>query len=82
MNILKKALKYFGFTLLGLLLAGLLLPYVFKDKLINYLKNDINNSLNAIIDFDDANLSFIKSFLPTVTPPNTRPCQSINFVAE
>ena len=38
----KKVLKYFGFALIGLVIGGLLLPYVFKDKLMAYLKENIN----------------------------------------
>ncbi len=62
MTVLKKILRYVLYLFIALLLAALILPYVFKDKLITFLKEDINKSLVATVDFSDASLSFIKSF--------------------
>lgn len=62
MKVFKTILKYFGILLIGLLIAATLLPFVFKNKLVTYLKDDINNNINAIVDFHDAHLSFIASF--------------------
>lgn len=62
MKTLKTILKYTGFGLLALIIAAALLPFVFKGKLIAFLKEDINKNLNAVVDFHDANLSFLSSF--------------------
>ena len=62
MTVLKKILRYALYIFIALLLAALILPYVFKDKLITFLKEDINKTLLATVDFHDASLSFIKSF--------------------
>lgn len=62
MKVFKSVLKYVGFGLVGLIIAGALLPYVFKSKLIAFLKEDINKNISAVVDFQDANLSFFSSF--------------------
>lgn len=62
MTVLKKILRYTLYIFVALFLVALLLPYVFKDKLMTFLKEDINKSLLATVDFHDASLSFIKSF--------------------
>ncbi len=59
---LKTLLKFSGFLLIGVLIAGALIPYVFKGKIIEFLKNDVNKSVNAIFDFHDADLSLFSSF--------------------
>lgn len=58
----KTFLKYFGYLLIGLVIAGALLPYVFKGKLMTYLKENINKNVHADVDFTDADLSFFSSF--------------------
>ena len=58
----KTFLKYFGFLLVGLVIAGALLPYVFKGRLLTYLKENINKNVHAEVDFADADLSFFSSF--------------------
>lgn len=58
----KNILKYLGFALIGLVIGGLLLPYVFKDKLMAYLKENINKNVEAHVTFHDANLSLFSSF--------------------
>ena len=62
MTVLKKILRYVLYIFIALFIAALILPYIFKDKLITFLKEDINKSLLATVDFHDASLSFIKSF--------------------
>ncbi len=59
---IKKFLKILVFTVIGLLLALILLPYVYGDEIKDGLKDAINNEINAEVDFDDIGVSFLKSF--------------------
>lgn len=43
----------------GVLFAS---PYLFKDKIIAFVKKSINENLNAKVDFTDVDLSLIKNF--------------------
>jgi hypothetical protein len=61
-TLIKKILIYIFFTFIGLLIAAILLPFVFKSKLITAIKESTNDQINAIVDFKDADLSFIRSF--------------------
>ena len=63
---MKKILRFTGFLLLGILLAMFLVPIIFKDKIIQSVKNALNDQLIAEVDFKDASLSLIRSF------PNAR----------
>ena len=58
----KKALKIIGIVLL--LIVGLLVaaPFILEAKIGELIKNNVNNNVNATLDFSDANLSLIKSF--------------------
>lgn len=38
------------------------LPYVFKGKIMTVAKSQINSKLNANVDFDDIDMSFIRNF--------------------
>lgn len=55
-------LKWLGIVLTGLILAGILVPFVFKDKVIQYIKEASNKNINATVDFKDAHLSVFSSF--------------------
>ena len=59
---MKKVIKYFLYILFALILALILLPFVFKGKVLNALKSEINAHVQAQIDFKDADISIIKSF--------------------
>ncbi len=49
--------------LIGLfLLAAVLVPVLFKDKILAIVKKEMNNNLNASADFKDVNLSLFKHF--------------------
>ncbi|AXG69561.1 putative assembly protein [Kordia sp. SMS9] len=61
MNV-KKILKRTGITLLILIIALIATPYLFKDKIIAMVKDSINESINARVDFADADLSFFRNF--------------------
>lgn len=59
---MKKALKIVGVVLLVLLLAIIILPIAFKGKIVAKVKSEINNNINAKVDFKDFDLSLIKHF--------------------
>ncbi|MEP7263205.1 MAG: AsmA-like C-terminal region-containing protein [Bacteroidota bacterium] len=59
---MKKALKIVGVVLLILLLAIIILPIAFKGKIVAKVKSEINNNINAKVDFTDFDLSLIKHF--------------------
>lgn len=62
MKYIKPIFKFLGIALIGLLIGSALLPFVFKDKIIAYLKEDINANLNATVAFGEIDLSIFKSF--------------------
>lgn len=49
-------------SILGLLLILIALPFIFEDDLKIMLKDEVNKQLNATVEFEDIDLSFIKSF--------------------
>ena len=53
-----------GFTVFFVLLVAFLLlaPMLFKDRIITGVKTAVNDSVNAEVDFADANVSFLRSF--------------------
>jgi len=59
---IKKILKYFGFTFLFLIALLILIPIIFKGKIVDIVKEEANNNLNAKVDFGDFGLSLITSF--------------------
>jgi len=59
---MKTFLKIAGITLLIVLLALIILPFLFKGKIIEFVKNEINQTVNARVDFDRVGLNFFKSF--------------------
>ena len=59
---IKKILKYLGFTLLFLIALIILLPIIFKGKIVEMVKEEANNNLNAQIDFGEFDLGLISTF--------------------
>ena len=59
---IKKIAKILGVIVLLLLAAVILLPIVFKDRIIETVKEEINNNVEAKVDFGDFDLSLISSF--------------------
>ena len=58
----KKILKWIGIPLLLLIVVIIALPFVFKGKLIEIAKQEINKSVNATVDFGDFDLTLFSSF--------------------
>lgn len=59
---MKKAFKWTGIILGVLLLILILVPFLFRDKIIVMIKAEANKSLNAKFDFGDFDLSLIRNF--------------------
>jgi hypothetical protein len=58
----KKILKRTGIVLLILIIALIATPYLFKDKIIAMVKETINESVNARVDFAEADISLWRNF--------------------
>jgi hypothetical protein len=63
---MKKSLKIAAFTLLGILVLLIVLPFLFVGKIENRIKQEINKQLNATVEWDDISLSLIRHF-PDIT---------------
>ncbi len=59
---MKKFFKYFGITLVVLLIALVSVPFLFKDKLIELAKTEINKQVNATINFGEFDLTIFTYF--------------------
>ncbi len=59
---LGKFLKWTGISFLLLIVLIIVLPFIFKDKIIQTVKDEANKSLNAKVDFGDFDISLISSF--------------------
>ena len=59
---IKKILKWSGIAFLLLLMIVISLPFIFKDKLVEVFKTELNNSVNAKVDFGDFDLTLFSSF--------------------
>ncbi len=58
----KKILKITGITLGVILLLAIILPFVFKGKIIEKVKDEANKQLYAKVDFSEFGLSLFRSF--------------------
>ncbi|MCL2072809.1 MAG: AsmA family protein [Marinilabiliaceae bacterium] len=59
---MKKFLKIFFISLAALILLLLVTPFLFKNKIMEFAKKEINNMLTAEVDFSNLRLSFIRNF--------------------
>lgn len=59
---MKKVLKITGITLLVLLVLIISLPFMFKGKIIEIVKEQANANLNAKVDFGEFDLGLISTF--------------------
>jgi len=62
MKIIKKLLIIIPVTVLAIFLLLLVTPILFKGKLLEIAKKELNNMLTAHVDFSDLKLSFIRNF--------------------
>jgi len=59
---MKKTIKWIAIIIGVLFLFLLIAPFLFKDKIIEKIKTEANNNLNAKFNFGDFDLSLIRSF--------------------
>ena len=59
---MKKFIKILALIFLLLILAAVAIPYLFKDKIIQAVKRDINRNLTAQVDFGDTDMSLFRHF--------------------
>ena len=59
---MKKILKITGTSLLVIVILLLVAPFIFQSQIKDMVRNFINNSVNANVEFADVNLSFLSSF--------------------
>ncbi|MGB5941700.1 MAG: AsmA-like C-terminal region-containing protein [Leeuwenhoekiella sp.] len=59
---MKKFLKITGITVLVLLLILMLTPIIFKGKLEDLLKKEINKNVNATVTWEEIDLSLLRNF--------------------
>jgi len=59
---LKKTLKISGISLLVLIILMICLPFIFKNKIIEQVKIEINKNLNAKVNWEKVDLTLFRSF--------------------
>jgi uncharacterized protein involved in outer membrane biogenesis len=59
---MKKLFKWIGIVVLILLIAAILVPILFKGKIIQAIKDGANKNMNAKLEFSDASLSLLRNF--------------------
>jgi uncharacterized protein involved in outer membrane biogenesis len=59
---MKKFLKIFSITILSIFILLLVLPFFFKGKIEKMVNEEINNAVNAKVEYDDFSLSLIRNF--------------------
>ncbi len=57
-----KVWKIAGFILLGIVVLLIAVPFFLEAKIADIIKNKVNQNVNAVLDFEEAKLSLIKSF--------------------
>ena len=59
---LKRIIQIFLVFVFLIVAAAIAIPYFFKDQIVEKVKEDINKSVNAKVDFKDVSLSLFRSF--------------------
>lgn len=59
---MKKLFKILGIALALILALMVIIPYVYKDKIVAIIKEEINKNVNAKVDFTGFSLSLFRSF--------------------
>lgn len=61
-SLIKRILKWTGITFLVLIIGVIAAPFIFKDKLVQIVKDQANKNLNAKVDFGAFDLTLFSSF--------------------
>ncbi len=59
---MKLTLKILGILFVLILALMVIIPYFFRDQIVERVKEEINKNVNAQVDFTDFNLSLFRSF--------------------
>ncbi len=59
---MKTFLKIIGIIVVIIIAAAILLPVIFKGKIVEIAKTEINKNVNAKVEFNDFSLSLFRSF--------------------
>lgn len=59
---MKKTIRLTGIIVLVIFLILIFLPFIFKDKIVSIVKDEINKTIRAKVDFQDADLSLFRHF--------------------
>jgi uncharacterized protein involved in outer membrane biogenesis len=59
---MKKFFKIFSITVLSIFILLLILPFFFKGKIEKMVNEEINNTVNAKVEYTDFSLSLIRNF--------------------
>ncbi len=84
---MKKFLKIIGFIIVLVVVLLIAAPFILEAKIGGLIKTNVNNNVNAELDFSDASLSLIKSFpnadlrLQNVTLVNQAPFEGDTLFA-
>src|SRR6185369_14846835 len=62
MKIVKRTLIVIGALILLLLATAIIIPVFFKDKIMAVVKKQVNENVNATVDFKDVDISILHSF--------------------
>lgn len=61
-SLLKRILKWSGISFVLLIVLIIIAPFIFRDKIVQIVKKEANNNLNAKVDFSDFDLTLFSSF--------------------
>ncbi|MCB0410765.1 MAG: AsmA family protein, partial [Flavobacteriales bacterium] len=61
-SLFKRFLKWTGISFLVLIILIIVAPFIFKDKIVEIVKEQANENLNAKVDFGEFDLTLISSF--------------------
>lgn len=61
-SLIRRIFKWTGITLLLLIVLIIIAPFIFKDKIVQIVKDEANKNLNAKVDFGDFDLTLFSSF--------------------
>ncbi|MGB0979230.1 MAG: AsmA family protein, partial [Croceimicrobium sp.] len=59
---MKRIFRFLLYLVILLVASAFILPIVFKDSIVDRIKQEANANLNAKLDFEDVNVSLISSF--------------------
>ncbi len=58
----RRLLKWTGILFLLLIILAIVLPYIFKDEIVQYIKDEASKSIKAEVELGEVSLSFISTF--------------------